>query len=169
MTTTTINHAAKVALTATLAALASSATWVAGRESSEIDNTTNKFVDALLQGKITVGTTPVSGTSIKVFVWGSDTSAVATNLDTIAGADGARTITSVGVRNGVLIEIANLEVDSATSNRTYWMTPKSIASFFGGVMPKFWGVFVAHNTGVALHATGGNHELTYTGIKYDNA
>jgi hypothetical protein len=37
-------------------------------------------------------------------------------------------------------------------------------------MPKFWGLFVAHNTGVNLRNNGVNtNSFSYAGIKYDAA
>ena len=122
-----------------------------------------------MQGKVTVGTTPTASTQILIYVWGSDTSLATTNLDVLDGTDSAETITSAGVRNGLLALAAVLDVDSATSNRTYWFKTFGLAQFFGGVVPKFWGLWIVHNTGVALNATGSNHEITYTGIKYDVA
>ena len=169
MATQTISYSANTTITITLASIATSATWVAGAESTEVDNTTNKYVDALVQGKVTVGTTPTTSTSILVYAWGADTSLGTTALDVLDGTDSAETITSAGVRNGMLGLGAVLDVDSATSNRTYFVKPFSVAGLFGGLMPKFWGLFVTHNTGVNLNSTGSNHAFSFNGIKYDIA
>ena len=64
---------------------------------------------------------------------------------------------------------ASITVPAATSDVAYPVQPFSVAQLFGGIMPQFWGLFVAHNTGVNLNATGGNHVLNYTGIKFDVA
>jgi len=148
MATTTISYTTATTITCSVASVASSSTWVAGQESNEIDNTTNKYDDALVQGKITVGTTPTASTLILVYVWGSDTSA--------------------GVRDGFLRLGAAIVVDATTSNRSYWFGPFSVADLFGQV-PRFWGLFVTHNTGANLNSTSGNHSFTYTGIKFDTA
>lgn len=168
MATTTINYSSATTITISPASTASSSTWVAGRESTEVDNTTNKYDDALVQGKITVGTTPTASTLILVYVWGSDTSAGTTNIDVIDGTDSAETLTSVGVRDGFMRLGAAINVDATTSDRGYPFGPFSVADLFGQ-MPKYWGLFVTHNTGVNLNATGGNHACTYTGIKFDTA
>lgn len=168
MATTTISYTTATTITCSVASVASSSTWVAGQESNEIDNTSNKYDDALVQGKITVGTTPTASTLILVYVWGSDTSAATTNLDTIDGVDSTETLTSAGVRDGFLKLGAAINVDATTSNRSYWFGPFSIADLFGQV-PKFWGLFVTHNTGANLNSTAGNHSFTYTGIKFDTA
>ena len=65
--------------------------------------------------------------------------------------------------------LAVISVTAATSDIGYAFAPFSVASRFGGVMPKYWGLFVTHNTGVNLNATGGNHVFSYNGIKYDVA
>ena len=168
MATTTISYTTATTITCSVASVASSSTWVAGQESNEIDNTSNKYDDALVQGKITVGTTPTASTLILVYVWGSDTSAATTNLDTIDGVDSTETLTSAGVRDGFLKLAASINVDATTSNRSYWFGPFSVADLFGQV-PRFWGLFVTHNTGVNLNSTAGNHSFTYTGIKFDTA
>ena len=171
MATVTINYGTKTTITIGLATtpLASNSTLVAGRESNEIDNTTNKYDDAMVQGKVTVGASPTSSTQIQVWVWGSDTSAATTNLDTLDGADSDETLTSTGIRDGLLKLGAVVSVDSTTSNRAYYIGAFSVAQLFGGNMPKYWGIWVTHNTGVALNSTSGNHDITYTGIKYDVA
>ena len=66
--------------------------------------------------------------------------------------------------NGIVKLAASLVIDS-TSNRDYFFGPVSIASLFGGSLPKFWGVFVAHDTAVALNATGAQHVLSYERIQ----
>lgn len=168
MATATINYSANTTITMDLSSLASSATWVAGRESNEIDNTTNKYIDALVQGKVTVGTTPTANTSINIYVWGADTSLATTAIDTLDGTDSAETLTNTGVLNSALRLGAVINVLVNTSNVTYNIAPFSVAQLFGGVMPKFWGLYVAHNTGVNLNAS--NADLfSFNGIKLDVA
>ena len=88
MATSSVNYSSASAITIGLASLASSSTWLAGRESNEVDNSTNKYDDVFIQGKVRVGTTPTINTLILVFAWGSDVSAATTALDVIDG--GAR-------------------------------------------------------------------------------
>ena len=171
MTTVTVNYGAKTTITCGLATtpLASSANLNAGRESDQIDNSTNKFDDALVEGMVTVGTTPTTNTSIIVYAWGSNESLATTAKDVLDGTDSDETITSAGVAAGFLKRVATMKVDSNTSNRAYYFGVDGIAQYFGGVLPKYWGLFVSHNTGVALNSTAGNHAVNYIGIKYDNA
>ena len=163
---TTYGSNTAIAIGLDVTPLASSATLTAGRESDEIDNTSDKFIDAIVKGKITVGTTPTINTLIVVHAWGSDESLGTTPLDDLDGSDADRTITNSGVVNSMLRVAANIQVFVATSDITYEIAPFSIAKLFGGVMSKFWGLFVTHNTGVALNTTAGNHAFSYNGITY---
>jgi hypothetical protein len=152
-----------------LSALASSATFVAGRESSQVDNTTNKYVDVLVSGSVSVGTTPTANTSILVYVYGADTSLATTAIDVLDGTDSAETLTNTGILNALRLGAA-INVPAATTDVQYFVLPFSVAALFGGVVPKFWGLFVAHNTAVNLRSNAINtNSFEYVGIKYDIA
>jgi hypothetical protein len=148
--------------TITLTSLGTSSDKTAGRESTAISHTSSDYLDYLVGGKITTGTSPTANKTIDVWVYGSidDTP---TYPDVLDGTDSAETITSANVRNGALKLLASLVVDS-TSDRTYWFGPTGIAQLFGGGLPKNHGLFVAHDTAVALNATASNHALSYTPI-----
>ncbi|MGM3026357.1 hypothetical protein, partial [Bacillus cereus group sp. BC309] len=60
--------------------------------------------------------------------------------------------------------LAYMGVDATTSNRVYYFGPIALSSAFAGIIPKNHGLFVTHNTGVALNSTAGKHILSYTGI-----
>lgn len=167
MAIVTTNYASTATLTITLASLASNANLIGGQESNEVDNTSNKYTDVMIQGKITVGSTVTTSTQIQLYVWGSDTSAATKNLDVIDGVDSAESFATVGVRDSVVKLGKVISVDSTTANRTYYISSFSISELFGGNMPEYWGIWVTHNTGSNLNSTSSNHEITYTGIKYD--
>lgn len=176
MAITTINYSSNTTITMNLANLGSSATLVAGRESSEIDNTTNKYLDALVQGVVSVGTTPTANTSISVYVYGSDRSLAGSawptggGLNPLDGTDSAETFTNSGPLYSMLRLGAIINVLAATSDLAYYLAPFSVAQLFGGVMPQFWGLYVAHNTGVNLRNNAVNTDsFRYAGIKYDIA
>ena len=169
MGTTTVNYSSNTAITMDLANLATSATFVAGRESSQIDNTSNKYIDALVSGKVSVGTTPTANTTIVVYVWGADTSLATTAIDVLDGTDSAETLTNVGILGALRLGAA-VSVPANTSDVAYEVLPFSVASLFGGVMPKFWGLYVAHNTAVNLRNTSVNtNSFEFVGVKYDYA
>jgi hypothetical protein len=170
MATASVNYSSNSSITCGVASTASSATFVAGRESNEVSNTTNLFIDAMVRGKVTVGTTPTANTQINIYVWGSNVSLATTAIDTLDGTDSAETLTNTGVLFSALARLATITVTAATSDIGYDFPPSSVCGALGlQVLPKFWGLFVAHNTGVALNATGGNHFFEYVGTKLDVA
>ena len=146
-------------LTCTLASLGSSSTRVAGRSSAAIDDSTTRALDYLISGKITTGTSPVAGRLIQVWVYAEvDNGASPPYPDVFDGTDAADTVTSENMRNACLALGATIVVDSQ-SNRTYWFKPFSIAALFGGVVPERFGLWVVHDTNVALNSTGSDHAL----------
>lgn len=149
-----IEYGTAVTGTGGLTSLGSSSTWTAGYEWYIIDNTTDKSLDREQSGKIRVGTTPTSGTEIRIYAIASYDGS--TWPDVFDGTASAETVTSEGVRDGFAKLAAVLRVDATTSDRDYPFF-FSLASLFGGVVPKKVAIFVAHNTGVALNATGSTH------------
>lgn len=154
-----------VDLTITLTALATNAAGVflAGRESTAVDNSTDLDLDHLLSGVITVGSVaPTVSRSINIYAYApiSVASGTPTYPDVLDGTDSAETMTSANVMNSALRFVASITID-ATASRAYNFAPVSIASLFGGVLPRFWGVFVAHDT--AQNLTGGT--LSYERIQ----
>ena len=168
MATTTVNYSSNTVITMDLASLASSATLLAGRESTQIDNTSTKYIDCTVSGFVSVGTTPTANTTIAIYVYGADTSLATAPLDTLDGTDSAETLTNGGILNALRLG-ASIAVPAATSDVQYIVLPFSVASLFGGVMPKYWGLFVSHNTGVNLRATVNTNQFDFVGIKYDAA
>lgn len=158
-----IAYGSSSAVTITLGGLATSSSFTAGRESTAIDNTSNKYLDYLIGGKIQVGTTPTASTEIRVYVVGSVNDSP-TYPDVFDGTDSAETRTSAGATDAAMKLAAVLSVDATTSNRDYWFGPVSVAALFGGVMPKYFVVFVTHNTAVNLNATDGNHVISITPV-----
>lgn len=136
--------------------LGTSATFVLGREATALDNGTNKYVDGIVKGKVTVGTGPTTNTQIRVYAFAA-LDETPTWPDVMDGTDSDETLTSVGVGAGFLKFMAMMNCDSTTSDRVYpFVGWKSLAELFG-FMPQDWSIFVTHNTGVALNSTAGNH------------
>jgi hypothetical protein len=160
-------YASSADFTITLASLATDSNLLAGRESTSVDNTSNKYVDYLVGGKITTGTSPTASKQIEVYAYGSwDDSP--TYPDVFDGTDSNETITSADIKQGAINLLAVLPTNN-TSDRSYYLRATSIAQAFGGVVPKFFGLFVVHNTGVNFNSTGGNHDLSHTGIYYTSS
>lgn len=164
MATVNIAYAASATITVAPENVATSSTWVAGVESAVQDNTSNKYVDAIVGGLWTCGTTPTINTQVLIYV-GSVLNDTPTYPDVFDGTSSAETLTSVGVGRGFLKLAAVLDVDSTTSNRAYYAT-FTVAQLFGGVMPLKWFLYIAHNSGVNSNTTAGNHVWKLTGITY---
>lgn len=144
-----------------ITSLASSTTWVAGYAwyKVDVDGLSPIPLDVRHDGKVRVGTTPTTGTEIRIYL-------VASNNDSdwpapFDGSAGAETLDSEGVRDGYAKLVAVLRVDSATSNRDYPYEFKA-SDAFGEALPKAYMVFVAHSSVAALNGTGSEQTYRYT-------
>lgn len=147
-----IAYGTSTAITITLASLASSSY----RESTAVDNTSNKFMDALLMVLIKSGAGAMGGEKVaKVFFYGSENGTDYT--DNATGSDAAITPRSPTNLLGPYL------VQMPTSAVTY-KTVFPVAPFFNGIMPRKWGIVVQNASGTAFDTTGGNHVVSYTGI-----
>lgn len=156
MPTQNIAYAGPTTITMDLSALASSTTFVGGRESTEITNATTLYLDALVHGRFSVGTTPTLPCNLNVYVWGADVSIATTAIDVLDGLDSAETLTNSTVLTNALRLGASCPILVTTSNIVYDIAPFSVAQLFAGILPKFWGLFVAHNHTAALQTIAGN-------------
>jgi hypothetical protein len=168
-TALTQTYSANTAITFDLSSLGASSTFVAGRESTQVDNTSNNYVDALVNVKGITGhasTAPTVGQLIALYAWGADTSLGSTGIDVLDGTDSAETLSHVSVLNSLRF-VAAPAVTVNTAGLVYFIQPFSIAQLFGGIMPKFWGLFLAHNHTGALAASQ-TGLFSYNGITYTN-
>jgi hypothetical protein len=146
-----------VAITITLTSLADSST--AGRESAVISNTSDAFLDVLIQGKVKPQNSGSIAAPSAAFVYayasvdgGSD------YPDAVTGADAAITLNSP----------TNLKllgaIYAAAINVEYAGGPWSFAALYGGRMPEKWGIVVVNDMGTALSATSTDHVFEYQGV-----
>jgi hypothetical protein len=145
--------------TITLASLAYDSNLLQGRESAVITNS-NGYLDYLISGKITNGTSPGAGT---IEVWAVGSIDGTTWPDVFDGTDSAETVSSRSVKNEVcklVSSIANYNI----SNYAQYFGPVSLASIFGGTLPKAFVIFVINGSGVALNATASNHQIRLTPV-----
>jgi hypothetical protein len=137
--------------TITLASLASSTTGV-GRQTTLVDNTTNKYLAAQVELKITMGTTPTANTLVYVYLIRYDNTAIA---DDGAGASDAGWTQINAPLLGTIL------CSAATSNVAYYGVFNT--GFLGELGPK-WGIGIVNSTGAALNSTEGNHGYSWIGI-----
>jgi hypothetical protein len=140
------------AITITLNSLASSAT--AGRESTVVDNSANKFLDALVTVILTIGTgTPANDKAAYIYAYGSEDGTNYT--DNATGSDAAITLNDP--TNLRLVHVIAMPTASLTYKVVF-----SIAAAFGGVLPRKWGIVVRNYCGITLAAS--NNSASYSGI-----
>lgn len=167
MATISLAYRASSNLTVTnLHSLGSSATWVAGWESGVVDNSTNKDLDILVSGKISLGNSATAG-QIRVYIVPplDDTP---TWPDVMDGTESTETWTTTTIRDGAAKLGAAVETraDPGTDD-VYFIAEFSVAALFGGVCPVKFLIFVAHSTGVNLAASG--NQITVQGISATSA
>lgn len=162
----TITYGSNTAITFDISSLAGSSTFLAGRESTQVQNSSN-FVDSVVTCDGITGhasTAPAIGEQIQLYLWGSDVSLATTAIDTLDGTDSAETLAHAAVRNSLKL-VAAPTVTVATAGLVYYIQPFSVAAFFGGVIPEFWGLFLTHNHAGALAASQSGI-WSYRGIQY---
>jgi hypothetical protein len=169
MATSKFLYTGPTTITCGMDGLASSTT--AARASTVIDNTTNLFLDALVELQLqtvtgTLGTNPV------IYVYAYALSYNGNYTDGVSGTDEAFTLPATP--NLKLIQIINY-LSSAyviSSPTTVYSSPFSIATAFGGILPPKWGIVVNNQTGLALAGTAGqqvDNIASYTGIQVQSA
>jgi hypothetical protein len=152
MTTLKPLYGASAVLTVThLDSLASDTNLLAGWSSAVISNASNLSVTEKITGILTTGTSPTGNTNIFVYLWEAlnDTP---TYPDAITGSEAQITLTSTNVLNAGAFKLVDSILVDSTSNRAYPFSV-DVAQYFGGHMPKNYGVFIVHNTVAALNAT----------------
>lgn len=142
-------------ITCTLASLGSGS----ARESNWVDNTSNVYLDALVQAKVKTNASALgSDKAVYIYAAGITDPTSPVYPDACTGADGGITINSP-------TQLPLLGVIwTAASSTTYVMAPKSVAYLFGGTLPQKWGLVFVNSTGQALDSTGGNFLVAYQGI-----
>jgi len=146
--------------TITLTGLAYDASFVTGRESSAISNSAGLYLDYLIAGKIGLGAFATVGAVVQICVVGSIDGT--TWPDAFDGTDSAETVTA-GVKNSICRVVAAPAGDF-NANQVISFGPVSVASAFGGVLPKAFVVFVINGSGIALSSTAANHKITLTPV-----
>lgn len=155
-----ISYVADAAFTLDLSALASSSTFVAGRESTWIANSSN-YLDFEITGSFISGTTPTAPGETRLYYLRS-TEDTPTYPDVFDGTDSAETVTNVNI-------VASLPLGwsgtvSTSSNITYpILNAMTLAQCFG-VCPKNFGLFFTHFHTAALKTDAANtNSLFYRG------
>lgn len=124
------------------------------RASTLVDNSVNKYKDALVRIK-TNGQAGSTGV-VNVFVYASVDITTPVYSDGVTGSDAS--FTTANIKNSELLAVINM--NGATSVTT---KPLSVASKFGGRLPPKWGIIVNNESGAGLSTTAGDHSIVYLG------
>ena len=147
-----LSYVADAAITMDLSALASSSTFVAGRESTWIVNNSN-YLDYRITGTFISGTTPTAPGEHRLY-YIIATEDTPTYPDVFDGTDSAETLTNTNIRDSLLLGWSGTA--STSSNVTYpVISALTLAQAFG-VCPKNWGLFFTHFHTAALKTDAGN-------------
>ena len=138
--------------------------------SALVDNSSNLNIDAIIGGSLQAGTVTADGT-IDIYVAGSWD-----GVEFTAGVDAGDADITWGTTGNTHVNgefdlplLASISVASTDDDNDIVFGPFSVAQAFGGIMPREFAIVIENNTGVALHATGTNNHLEYTGITYTSA
>lgn len=166
MATGKLTYSAAQTVTITLTSLAAGGY----RESTAVDNGTNRYIDAHVGGIIQIGAVgATTGQTIDIFAYGTYDG---TNYT--AGMTGSDAGITWGTNTSVLGYLdlkflGSVAVEGTDDNDDRKWGPFSVASAFGGKLPSKWGIVVRNGTDVAFHATGTNNECQFIGITTDIA
>lgn len=149
-----------------LHSLAASSTFLGGWESGAIDNTTNLYLDYRLTAKLVTHASNRQAGTIRLYLVGPTDDS--NWPDVMDGTESTETWTDTEERDAAAILAASIDVDNSAS-ATYEIHVPSVASAFGGNLPKKFVIFIttdcATGTNAAFASSGS--VVTVTG-SYQN-
>jgi hypothetical protein len=157
-----IAYGASAALTQTsLDGLASSTSFLAGWESDAIDNSSNSYLDYIVNAKIQVESAGLTAGEIRMYLVAEleDSSWP----DVFDGTEGTETITDTEVRDAIC-RLGAVTITDTTASRVYYLQCPSVAAIFNGTIPRKFVVFIAQSTVAALETTGDPNQVYVKGV-----
>lgn len=161
-----VAYAASAAATITLASLAASSTWLAGRESTAIDNGASvKYLDYMCAGFYrAAASNNQAGTIYTCIVSAIDDTP--TWPDVFDGTNSTETVSKAGVFNSICKILSTIGADN-TASQTWPWGGSSAAALYSGFVPDQFVFFVTHNIQTSTNgwsATEGDHGIKYTPV-----
>lgn len=145
-----VAYGASASPTITLASLAASSSLLGGRESTAIDNGTDKYLDFLAGANyVAAGSNNQAGQIYTCVVAALDDTP--TWPDVFDGTDSAETVTDAGVFNSICRVMHVIGAD-ATASQNWPTTLMSVAAMFNGIVPDQFVYFVTHNIQTSTNA-----------------
>lgn len=144
----TQRYATKATVTVTLASLANGS----ARESTVIDNTTDRYSDFIF--RILTKGQGLSTAQLNVYAYAALSDTVYT--DGATGSDAA--FTAAKLLNSVLVVSVQMNAANAVTSVA------TVRQAFGGSVPSKFGFIFVNASGAALSATGGDHVVEVQGV-----
>jgi hypothetical protein len=145
------------AITITLANLSNAA----ARSSDYVDNSSNVYIDASVRVKVGTGVTTGTDNAVYVYGYGAEDT---TNFGGWTSGTNAAILTTMS--NMPLLGIVSTGLLPPFTSTDLTIYIGSVASSFGGNLPKYWGVVLDNRSGASLVNTAANHAISYTGVYY---
>jgi hypothetical protein len=163
MTTSTQNYGTPTAITLTFASLTNGSY----RQSDVVDNSTNKFHDAIVGGKFVLGAVTTNA-QVEFYAYASydGTTFIGVPGTTDAAITWGTSTSVLGYQDIKFLGAASTE--GTDDSDTVEFGPYSIREAFGQ-MPIKWGIICKNASGATLDGTQTGAELKYVGVKYDAA
>lgn len=130
------------------------------QESTAVDNSTDLFLDALVQVKTKTGAGTIgSDPYLYLYVLGSDDGSTWPSP-----ATGSNASVSVPDNNTKAKLLGAVHMPNAST--AYKSNLFSVLQAFGGIaIPKKWSILALNQTGVTLSSTAGDHAVTFQGVQ----
>ena len=128
------------------------------------------FVDVFVGGTVTMGTTPLVGETVNIYIAAQHTMATATTMtggiSTLFAANDAAAVTEgteFAQGNLKLFDVVSMETTTPADDNAYQWGPVSVAAAFGGSMPKqFMLMFDNQTAGTTTAITINTYGIQYT-------
>lgn len=147
--------------TTNLQSLASSTT--AGWKSAVVDNTSNLYLDALVQFVIAaVNTAPSSNKAIYVFAYHGSNSSDLTTSGAAANNGSEGTLTFPNITSSAIVMPILGVLPYTTQNVAFTSLEMSVGMTAGGALPPYWGVAALNYSGMTLASSG--NTVKYRGV-----
>lgn len=159
----TVTYSNSTTLTQTnLDGLTTSATWVAGWESDAIDNSSTKYEDIAITATIKANTSaPSAAAQARMYLVAEN--ADGTWPDVFDGTESTETVTATNIRDAICRLAAFTDTDT-TASRVYYMHCPSVATVFGGFVPRKFVIFITHSMSTALATSSDPNQVYWRGM-----
>ncbi len=163
MTTLALQYGSVTTIVITVASLGSDAQLSSGRVSTPVDNSSNEYVDYIIQGYVSTGAS-VTVEAKQIQLWAAGSNDGTNFTAALATADAADNVCG----QKTLLKLLEVVPTVSTVSGTYNFGPYSIANAFRGVVPLYWSIFIAQSTCQALNSASGAHQFCYVPLYYQS-